>query len=102
MKSDGNDYTYEEDDSSSSTFNLNELNNLVRDLYLSKDKTELFDSRLKKKHILSPGTTFARYIHSERDLLAYFVKDDDLVYCNNAYGLMTYFGINNESEIHLY
>lgn len=89
------EYTCEEGDSTPSKFNQNELNDLVRDLYLSKDKAELLGSRLKRKHLLASGTTFAWYRHREKDLLVYFAENDDLVYCNNVHGLMAFFGVHN-------
>src|SRR5678815_4515826 len=75
------EYTCEEGDSTPSKFNQNELNDLVRDLYLSKDKAELLGWRLKRKNVLASGTTFAWYRHREKDLLVYFAENDDLVYC---------------------
>ncbi|KAL7648579.1 UNVERIFIED_CONTAM: hypothetical protein RMT77_000485 [Armadillidium vulgare] len=66
--SDGNDdYTCKEDDCSSSPFNQNELNDLVRDLYLSRNKAELLGFQLKRKHILSSGITFVWYRHREME-----------------------------------
>ncbi|KAL4120542.1 hypothetical protein QTP88_013214 [Uroleucon formosanum] len=45
------DYTPDEDKSSLQTFSQGELNNLIRDLSLSKEKAELLASRLKQKKL---------------------------------------------------
>ena len=42
-------------------FLQNELNDLVRDLYLPKQSAELLGSRLKSKNLLSAGTHFSWY-----------------------------------------
>ena len=42
----------EDTDTSPQTFNQEELNDLIRDLTLSKEKPELLASRLKDKHLL--------------------------------------------------
>ena len=48
-------------------FSQNELNELVRDLHLSKFSAELLPSRLKEKNLLSDGTriTFYRNRHQK-------------------------------------
>lgn len=38
-----------------------ELNILIRDLNLLKDKAELLASRLKQKHLLAKGVTVTHY-----------------------------------------
>ena len=48
--------TIQETSSSSSTFNQAVLNNLVRDLELSKANSERLASRLKENNALAPGT----------------------------------------------
>lgn len=45
-------YTPVEDTPSSQTFNQDELNDLIRDMILSKEKAELLASRLKQKNLL--------------------------------------------------
>ena len=54
--------TIQETSSASSTFNQAVLNNLVRDLELSKVNSERLASRLKENNALAPGTniTFFR------------------------------------------
>lgn len=88
-------YTAEEQHNIPEAFTQSELNDLVRDLYLSKEKAEILGSRLKGKHLLAADTTFAWYRHRERELLAYFEDDGNLVYCRNISDVMTYFGLEH-------
>ena len=72
-------------------FTQAELNDLVRDLYLPKSSAELLGSRLKEKNLLTPGTTFM-FRNREKDLLQYFIKDEELVYCIDVTGLIESMG----------
>jgi hypothetical protein len=47
--------------SHSERFDLNELSDLIRDINLSKDSSELLVSRLKEKNVLQPGTKITFY-----------------------------------------
>ena len=64
------------------------LNDLIRDLDLSKDKSELLASRLKQRNLLQEGVciTFARKRHS--DISNFFSMKGSLCYCHDAEGLM--------------
>ena len=56
-------------------FSQSELNDLVRDLGLSKDAAELLGSRLKNKNLLSPGTSFSWYRHREKEFTQFVSKE---------------------------
>jgi hypothetical protein len=63
-------------------FNESELNDLVRDLVLTKENTELFGSRLKKKkNLLAPETIFYWYRNRQEEFIELFIKEGELVYC---------------------
>ena len=70
-----------------------ELNDLARDLNLSKESSELLTSRLKEKNLLKPGTfiTFHRKRHEE--FSPYFTQEKEIVYCNNVEGLLKQLGV---------
>jgi hypothetical protein len=72
-----------------------ELNDLVRDLALSKESAELLGSRLKEKNLLSGGTTFSWFRHREAEFLPYFGRYKELVYCKDIPGLMSQLGETN-------
>ncbi|CAG9790224.1 unnamed protein product [Diatraea saccharalis] len=79
-------------------FSQGELNDLVRDLGLSKDAAELLGSRLKNKKLLSPGTSFSWYRHREKNFTQFFSKESNLIYCDDVYGLMRSFKIEYHSS----
>jgi hypothetical protein len=69
--------------SHSKCFDQNELNDLIRDLNLSKKSSELLASRLKEKNVLHPGKKITFYRRSEKDLLPFFGEENNLVFCND-------------------
>ncbi|GBO06477.1 hypothetical protein AVEN_130198-1 [Araneus ventricosus] len=74
-------------------FSQSELNDLVRDLGLSKDGTELLGPRLKNKNLLTPGTSFSWYRHREKEFTQFFSKEGNLVFRNDGQGLKKCFDI---------
>ncbi|XP_043468037.1 coiled-coil domain-containing protein 18-like [Leptopilina heterotoma] len=66
------------------TFNQEELSNLIRDLKLPKDCAEHLASVLKKKNLLSKGTTVSFYRDREKEFRQYFTKDENPSAFNGA------------------
>jgi hypothetical protein len=79
-------------------FTQNELNDLVRDLNLSKDAAELLGPRLKEKNLLTPGTYVTFYRNREKDLLQYFAQEESVVYCNDIPDLVNMLGIEYKRD----
>lgn len=79
-------------------FTQTELNDLVRDLGLTKEKAELLGSRLKEKNLLAGGTNIYIYRNRERQFSQFFEQENDLVYCSDIPGLMNEFGIEYNKE----
>ena len=75
-------------------FIIQDLNDLVRDLNLSKDKSELLASRLQQWNLLTLGTKVTFYRQRSKDLSNLFSADSELCYCNNIPGLFECIGIN--------
>ena len=73
-------------------FSHGELNELARDLNLSKESSELVASKLKEKNMLEPGTQITFYRKRHYEFLPYFTREN-VVYCNNAGGLLEKLGI---------
>lgn len=71
-------------------FSQKELNDLVRDLSLSKDSAELLASRLKGEKLLS-DISFFRNRHQE--YLRFFSEEKDLVYCADIAQLLLKLGV---------
>jgi len=80
------------------TFTQGEINNLVRDLGLSKKHAELLGSRLQEKHLLKAGVTFSWYRQREDDFKKFFVKEDLLVYCHDISNLFDSLGLQYKSS----
>ena len=86
----------EESDFSDDTphpFSQNELNDLVRDLNLSKSSAELLASRLKEKSLLSHGTRITFYRNRHQEFLHFFFEEKDLVYCTDIVYLLQKLGV---------
>ena len=86
--SEGSCCEYKESSSSPKQFIQQELNDLIRDLNLSNQGSELLASRLKEKNCLQPNAKITFYRNSETDILPFISQDNDLVYCNNKIGFL--------------
>jgi hypothetical protein len=89
----GNDSDFEADLGNPRRFNQAELNDLCRDLNLSKESSELLASRLNEKNLLNPGTNITFYRNRESDLLPFFSHENNLVFCNDVRGLLETIGL---------
>lgn len=92
------DMDFEDDTGSCSNsgpqcFNQEELNDLVRDLGLSKEMSQVLASRLKEKNLLEQGTKITFYRKREYGLLQYFKVESGLVYCHDVSGLLNAMGM---------
>lgn len=77
------------------TFTQAELNDLIRDLNLSKDKAELLASRLKQKHLLARDVNITYYRKRNLNMTTFFNVDGSLSYCQDIDGLF-----NSLSQVH--
>ena len=69
-------------------FNQSELNDLVRDLDLSKQAAEILASRLNEKHVLHSSAKVSFYRKRDELFLLYFKEEKQFVYCDNISGLL--------------
>ena len=79
-------------------FNQEELSDLIRDLELLKQSSELLASRLGDKNMLEEETSVTFYRNREKDFLKYFSaynhgKSRKFVYCSDINGLLTEMGL---------
>ncbi|GBN73404.1 hypothetical protein AVEN_261739-1 [Araneus ventricosus] len=95
---DGDTLSHQEESSSDFSFDeglqpfsQRDLNDLIRDLGLSKDGAELLGSRLKNKILLTVGISFFWYRHREKEFTQFFSKEVNIVFCNDVRGLMKCF-----------
>ena len=63
-------------------FNQAELNDLFRDLNLSKQASKLLASQLQEKNLLQRGSSVTFYRNREKLFLNYFSSKSSLVYCH--------------------
>lgn len=61
-----------------------ELNDLVRDLNLTKEKAEILGSRLQQWNLLEQGTTISHFRKRSETLKKYFSASGNLCYCSNV------------------
>lgn len=74
-------------------FSQKELNDLVRDLSLSKDSAELLASRLKEKNLLSDSARISFFRNRHQEYLRFFSEEKDLVYCADIAQLLLKLGV---------
>lgn len=95
---DNSDDDFPHDCSEPQLFSQSQLNDLIRDLALSKDSAQLLGSRLQEKNLLTPGTSFSWFRNREKDYVPYFSQDGELVYCSDITGLMQLFRVQHEAH----
>ena len=78
--------------------NQHMLNDLVRDLGLSKEKAELLSSRLKQWNLLEASTKITFYCQRQDELLSFFTTKNALCFCNNISALMESLGFQHVPE----
>jgi hypothetical protein len=61
-------------------FTESELNDLIRELELTKEKSELLGSRLREKNMLECGVIFSWYWNRENEFRKYYAQEDQLVF----------------------
>ena len=72
--------------------NQERLNDLVRDLYVSKENAEVLGSRLQQWNLLVPGTTISSFRIRNQSLSCYYASAENICYCKDIEGLMTELG----------
>ena len=75
-----------------------ELNDLVRDLDLSKNKAELLGSRLQQWNLLEEDVTITSYRKRHQQLEPFFMKEGNLVFCSNIDDLMNALQITHDPQ----
>ena len=72
--------------------NHERLNDLVRDLYLSKEKAEILGSGLQQWNPLEPGTTISSFPSRNQNLAGYYASAENICYCKDIGGLISELG----------
>ncbi|KAH9631060.1 hypothetical protein HF086_015045 [Spodoptera exigua] len=82
------DFEFEEIAKEPHLITQGDLNDLVRDLNLSKKQSELLGSRLKEWNLLHHNTKVSYFRNRDQHFRMFFSQDGDLVFCNNINELM--------------
>ena len=84
-------------------FNQKKLKDLIRDLNLPKEKSEILASRLKENNQLERDIKISYYRKRNFDLKEYFSVDCPLYFCHDIPGLFSSMGQpHNTSDWHLF
>ena len=75
-------------------FSQGQPNDLVCDLGLFKESSEILASRLGEHGTLNSGTKITFYQDRDDLLIRFFTKEDDFIYCNNIQGLLSKMGLS--------
>ncbi|GFX50007.1 uncharacterized protein TNCV_2374961 [Trichonephila clavipes] len=82
-------------DEESSNSDRKDLNDLIRDLKLSKKQSEMLGSGLNGWNLLQKYTKTCTYRSRHSQCKDYFSKENGLVFCNDISSLMETFGIEH-------
>ena len=86
-----NDADFEGVSNERKCFSQNELDDLARDLNLSKQDSELLASRLKKS-VLSSDTKISFYRETDKELRRYFSEENGITLCSDIKNLLIKMG----------
>ena len=75
-----------------------ELDDLVRDLGLTKSNAELLTSRLKEWNLLDPSCRTSKYRKRHETFAYFYVVSESLCYCHDVHGLFNDIGIVHNPE----
>jgi hypothetical protein len=78
--------------------NQQELDDLVRDLGLTKSNAELLTSRLKEWNLLDPSCKTSKYRRRHETFSSFYTVSDSLCYCHDVRGLFADIGIDHNPE----
>lgn len=80
-----------------------ELNDLVRDLELTKDKAELLASRLKERHFLHTDVSTSIYRLRHKPYAKYYTMQTEICFCHDIAGLFRELGqLHNPKDWRLF
>ena len=97
-ESSGDPFTDDQDSKKPHLLNQKELDDLIRDLNLPKNKSELLASRLKEWNFLLLSCRITNYRSRHQLFSCYFAVEESLCYCSNINGLFSAIGFQYEPK----
>ena len=94
----GMDVTYESEQEGPHLLDQTDLNDLIRDLKLNKEKSELLSSRLKEWNLLEPGTKVTHFRDRHSGFSVFYKEDKGICYCFDVEGLFSELDTEHKSE----
>ena len=83
--------------------NQKDLNDLIRDLVLTKSNAELLTSRFKQRNLLYDSDQITERRKRCQSFSSFFIMQNAICFCNNVSELFYSIGIScNPSELHLF
>jgi len=79
-----------------SLFDQSEINDLIHDLHLPKQSSELLASRLQENHVLHPGTNTTFYQNREHDFFQFFSFRYGLLYFRDLESILEVMGLTQK------
>ena len=80
-----------------------DLNDLARDLYLSKQQSELLASRLKQWNLVQEDVRITSFMNRNKDIASFLDRENKLCYCTKIPGFFTSLGLShNPSDWRLF
>ena len=73
-------------------FIQSELIDLIRELQLNKENSELLGSRLREKNMLTSGVKFSWYRNREKEFRKYYAQEDQRVFCTDICNILRQLG----------
>jgi hypothetical protein len=73
-------------------FTQSKLNVLIRELQLTKEKSELLGSRLREKNMLASGVKFSWCRNCEKEFRKHYAQENQLVFCTDIRNLLHQLG----------
>lgn len=73
-------------------FSQEELNDLVKDLELTKEKAEILASRLKERFLVVEDVKVSHYRNRHESYAQYFTMKDKVCFCHDIFGLFNELG----------
>ena len=78
-------------------FDQQNLSDLIRDLSLSKESSEVLASRLKDRNLLQHGTKITFYRTRDKDFVPFFDDQLNFVFCKDIPGVLMKLGVTENS-----